>query len=365
MKRANEQACEVLFYPNDPKYAENIRLYQGCPTVAATKGGRLYLGWYAGGTTEPHIDNYNWLVYSDDGGKTLSDPILVIPSDRERMVHALDIQLWTDPDGRLHVFWMQDDARVLPENPPVQTVWTRATVTDGILFDDCTHALWEMVCDDPDAVRPAFSTPRCISTGFLRCKPLVLSDGTWLYFNYDQLNRRYGYSISRDKGVTLTRRYGADKHEVLFDEGMAYERRDGSVRMFARTHTGELAETRSYDKGFSWTPTVSSGIDTPNTRFFVSRTPSGRVMLINNDDRKDRKNLTVYLSDDDGDTWAYKCCVDSRVKISYPDADFYGDKIYLIYDRERTGAREILLTAFDEADVINGTIPTPWVISKP
>lgn len=365
MKKANEAACQVLLNPHDLRYAENIRQYQGCPTVAVTRGGRLYLGWYAGGTTEPHIDNYNWLVYSDDGGKTLSDPLLVIPSDRERLVHALDIQLWIDPNGRLHVFWMQDNVRPLPENPPAQTAWTRATVTDGLLFDDCAHSLWEVICEAPDAENPAFGEPRCIGSGFLRCKPTVLSNGTWLYFNYDQLNRRYGYSISRDGGRTLERHYGAPKLETLFDEGMAYERRDGSVRMLARTRLGALAETVSLDGGLSWSETRLCGINCPNTRFFVARTPSGRVILVNNDDPKGRKNMTVYLSDDDGDTWAHKCCIDTRSHISYPDVDFYGGKIYLIYDRERTGAKEILLTVFDENDVINGTLPAPWVISKP
>ncbi|MBQ9784964.1 MAG: hypothetical protein IJW29_05645 [Clostridia bacterium] len=84
MQRAKDAACRILLNLNDPQYAEDIRRYQGCPTVALTHGGRVYLGWYAGGTTEPHIENYNWLVYSDDGGKTLSAPLLVIPSDRER-----------------------------------------------------------------------------------------------------------------------------------------------------------------------------------------------------------------------------------------------------------------------------------------
>ena len=96
MNNAKEKACEVLFYPNDPKYDENIRNFQGCPTIAVTKKGRIFVGWYSGGIKEPDMDNYNLLVMSDDNCQTWSKPILIIPSNKELFVHALDIQLWMD-----------------------------------------------------------------------------------------------------------------------------------------------------------------------------------------------------------------------------------------------------------------------------
>ena len=33
--------------------------------------------------------------------------------------------------------------------------------------------------------------------------------GRWIFFNYDQLTDRYGYSISDDEGKTFIRKYGA------------------------------------------------------------------------------------------------------------------------------------------------------------
>ena len=91
MKNADKTACEVLYRPESDKYDEDIRMFQGCPTVAVTEGGRIYLGWYAGGTGEPHMENYNLLIYSDDSGSTWSKPIIVIPSSYENHIHALDI----------------------------------------------------------------------------------------------------------------------------------------------------------------------------------------------------------------------------------------------------------------------------------
>ncbi|MBQ8815641.1 MAG: exo-alpha-sialidase [Lachnospiraceae bacterium] len=349
MNNAREYMCEMLVNPTDAKYAENIRKFQGCPTIAITRNGRIYMGWYSGGTREPHIENYNLVVYSDDFGVSWSNPVLIIPSNKERLVQALDIQLWLSPEGKLFVFWVQDNAEI-------QNGITDKFVVDGYSFGDTEHAQWLCVCEDPDAVTPMFSQGRCIGGGFLRCKPLVMSNGEWLLWNYDQLNDRYGYSISSDRGQTFVRHYGAKKIEVEHDECMAYEKLDGSIRMLARCKKGELAESTSNDYAKSWSETKLSGIITPDTRIYVSRTPSGRILLVNNDHASVRCNMTIYLSEDDGATWKYKRCIDERTRISYPDVDFYGGRIYLVYDRERSGegaAREILFTSFTEEDIMD------------
>jgi len=198
-----------------------------------------------------------------------------------------------------------------------------------------------------------FSEPRCLDSGFLRCKPLVLENGRWINFNYDQMTDRYGYSISDDNGASYTRHYGAKKIRTKFDETMAYQKRDGTVRMLARTMNGYLAESISKDNGETWSEAYDSGIVSPHTRFYISRTPSGRILLVTNDDPVVRRNMTVYLSEDDGETWKYKRLIDERTSLSYPDVDFYDGRIYLTYDRERTGAKEILFTSFTEADIMD------------
>ena len=360
MSNAKNFMCDMLYNPTDEIYAENIRQFQGCPTIAITKGGRIYMGWYSGGRCEPHIENYNILVYSDDDGKTWSAPLLIIPSRKERLVQALDIQLWTSPEGKLYVFWVQNNVIV------DDGITKGHAIIDGYIFNDTVHAAWLSVCDDPDAENPVFSQGRCWDQGFLRCKPLVMSNGNWLLFNYDQTQDRYGYSISEDQGKTFQRYYGANKQDVYHDEVMAYEKEDGSIRMLARCTLGELAEATSFDFAKTWTESKLTGIPTPDSRLYVSRTPSGRVLLVNNDHSKRRCNMTVYLSEDDGVTWKYKRCLDTRNDLSYPDVDFYNGKIYLPYDRERCGAREILLTVFTEEDIMDSSRPIDIaIISKP
>lgn len=352
-------ACRVQYRPTDPKYDEKIRKFQGCPTVAVSRGGRVFLGWYSGGTCEPHMDNYNYLVYSDDGGKTFEEPLLVIQSEKERNVHALDIQLWIAPNGSLWVFWVQNNATPLTEENKYmlsasQTSKLPIVDRDGYLFPDMRHTSWCIVCDNPDAKDPIFTEPRLLDIGFLRCKPLVTDSGRWIFFNYDQLTDTYGYSISDDNGKTFSRHYGAKKIPTSFDEAMAYQKRSGEIRMFARNESGEISEAISLDDGISWSETFLNGISSPNTRFYISRTPSGRIILVNNDMRDVRCRMSVWLSDDDGETFTYKKLVDNPDYFtSYPDVDFFDNKIYLTYDRERTGAKEIRLLVFTEDDVFS------------
>lgn len=346
MDNAKKIPCQLLFNPRNEEYSEKIREFQGCPTIAITNGGRIFMGWYSGGICEPHMDNYNLLIYSDDNGNSWSEPILVIPSNKEKCIHALDIQLWVSPEGKLFVFWVQNNVIPVEEG-------RMGRYTDGYLFNDRIHAEWVTVCNNPDARELSFSQPRYLDQGFLRCKPLVTKSGRWINFNYSKAGRKYQYSISDDKGNTYKHMEGAEKIPTPFDETMAYQKEDGSIRMFARSYTGQLIECTSFDDGETWTEAKMSGIDSPSTRFYVSRTPSGRIILVNNDERLDRNNMTVYMSEDDGATWKYKRCIDPRTDLSYPDVDFYDGRIYLTYDRERTGAKEILFTSFTEENVMN------------
>jgi len=361
-------ACDFIYRPTDEKYTdEHIRKFQGCPTIAVTRGGRIYMAWYSGGICEPHIENFNLIIYSDDGGANWSKPYVVIPSSRERLVHALDIELYTAPDGRLFVYWVQNNVKPADALDKDGNPLYHGYTIEGIIFNDSTHAMWYAVCDAPDADEPIFSAPKYADIGFLRCKPLALDSNRWICFNYDQGHDRYGYSITEDAGKTYQHHYGAKKIPSPFDEAMAYRKKNGDIRLFARTtNTGYLAESTSHDGGLTWDEAKNSDVVSPSTRLFVAKTPSGRVLLVHNEHPNSRTNMTVKLSEDDGVTWKYSRCIDTRGNLSYPDVDFYDGHIYLTYDRERTGVKEILFVDFTEEDIIDNTRPIHVkVVSKP
>ncbi len=44
---ASKIACDFINYPTDERFTdEHIRKFQGCPTIAITKEGRIFLAWY-------------------------------------------------------------------------------------------------------------------------------------------------------------------------------------------------------------------------------------------------------------------------------------------------------------------------------
>jgi hypothetical protein len=60
----------------------------------------------------------------------------------------------------------------------------------------------------------------------------------------------------------------------------------------------------------------------------------------------------AFLSADDGRTWSGGLLLDQREGVSYPDAAQGADgTIYVIYDYDRRGAREILMARFSEEDI--------------
>lgn len=336
-----------------PEYHSAARLWQGIPSVERTPDGRFWATWYSGGKTEDP-DNYALIVRSDDGGATWTEPVLVV--DPPGQVRAFDSNLWTDPLGRLWFFWAQSE-----------------TLFDGRV------GVWCIRADDPSAETPAWTEPRRLCNGIMLNKPTILSSGEWLFpaalwrpsgwlkddfpgfAAHPELDeeRRSSVFVTTDNGEIFSLLGQADVPERVFDEHMVVERRDGSLWMLVRTLYG-IGESTSTDRGRTWSPGRGSGLGGPCSRFFIRRLHSGRLLFVNHYDYTGRNNLTALLSDDDGYTWPHRLLLDGRSEVSYPDGFQSPDgTINIIYDRERHGAKEILLATLTEEDIIAGEPTSP------
>ena len=336
---SENSSFRINFNPGS-EYAMSRRFWQGCPTVLCTPKGKLFAGWYSGGTREPSPEQFNILASSMDGGLTWKEPLLVLDSDPANHVRTIDIQFWRDPQNRFWLFWVTRDDKYPERN-------------------DSRHlSTWAMICEDPDASELVWSTPRHISPGFMRCQPTVLSDGRYILCAYDWCSDFYSYSESSDQGKTWQRRQGGRKLSAFFDETMVIERRDGSLWMLARSSEGCLVESFSTDKGKTWSDGKRSHIVSPSSRFFINRLPSGRLLLVRNNDPAKRCKMTVELSDDDGLTWPYHLLIDAGSgEVSYPDVSLGSDgTIYIVHDHGRGSFKEILLSRLSEEDIIAGKL---------
>ena len=347
------KATEVQSSPG-PEHRPEISDFTMSMGIERTPKGRLWISWFAGDDSR---DAYILLAKSDDDGKTWSDPQFMVDPEvapsglRQR---ALVGNLWTDPSGRLWLFFDK-----------------------GLRFFDGRAGVWACFCDNPDADKPSWSTPKRIWHGATLNKPTVRANGEWLlpislwqreYMRADfpagdklfkELDpyRMANVFVSSDKGATWSRRGGVHTPFRQFDEQMILERKDGSLLMFIRTDYG-IAETESFDGGHSWTAPEKSQLEHVSARIFVRRLASGRVLLVKHGELhvkpEKRSHLTAYLSDDDCKTWKGGLLLDEREPVSYPDGIQAPDgTIYIAYDRKRIDG-EILMATFTEEDILAG-----------
>lgn len=332
------------------KYVASKCLWAGIPSIEVTKGGRTFLTFYSGGTTE-QIGNYVVLVKSDDG-KIFSDPIAVCFEEEHR---CFDPCIWIDPLDRL---WL---------------TWSRCP-DDGV---------FGAICENPDADEIVFGKEFFIGNNIMMNKPIVLSTGEWMFpiavwdydngirvlpksYDSDMIAGSYAY-VTCDEGKTFKKLGFADVKQRNFDEHMFLEMPDGKLRCFVRTIYG-IGASDSYDGGLHWGEDFDTGYGGPCSRFHIRRLNSGRILLINHYNYTGRNNLTALLSEDNGKTFPYRLLLDERNNVSYPDAAIDEDgMINITYDRERGAAcscledalscaREILTAKISEEDIKSGSL---------
>ena len=346
MKQENAtEAGRVITNPG-PEYKE--RKWQGIPGIEKTKNGTFWITFYSGGEKED-TNNYILVGRSRDA-INWETPCLVI--DPPGKVRAFDPCLWIDPLGRLNLYWSQS--------------WGWFDGKAGVFY---------ITCKNPDAERPVWSKPKRFADGVMLNKPTALTTGEWIYpvarwngkacfFNDDwkvnskdetvtEENKSCIY-ISKDYGKSIQYQGSAEVPNRTFDEHMVVEKEDRTLWMLVRTKEG-IGQSFSHDKGKIWTNGKDTEIKGPNSRFFIRRLNSGNLLMIYHHNFTGRNNLTARVSGNDGITWRGGLLLDERTDVSYPDAvqDESG-LIYVIYDRERYKAKEILMARFTEKDILEG-----------
>ncbi len=362
------QAPKIICNPGS-NYAVESRAFQGISSLARGRGGRLWAVWYGGPTPGEDQNNYVVLTVSPDNGASWSGEILVVDPDGPGPVRAFDPEIWLAPDGRLWLFWAQ------------HSVDNR----------NSTCGVWAMTAVEADGREARWSEPRRLCDGVMMCKPIILSTGEWalpVSFWHRRDAGSAAMVVSNDLGATWSERGAASvpPADRTFDELMIVERLDGTLWMLVRTNYG-IGESVSSDGGRSWSALAPSSIPHVNSRFFIRRLQSGRLLLVRHNPANadyarsgkstqgrawgTRSHLTAYLSSDDGKNWDGGLLLDERAGVSYPDgAQDQDGTIYITYDFDRQGWRGILLAAFREQDILAGQPDAPSVrlrevISRP
>ena len=371
---SNNWSLEDYSYINfapDKYYDEENRLWQGCPTVAVTRKGRLFAGWYSGGVLEPCINNYNIIVMSDDAGDSWSSPILAVESDREKRLRMIDVELWVNRDNSL---WMMWTTSPYSENSPLSTIKTPFNFDYHREFLDTMV----MICKDPDADVLVWEEPRIMCRGFMRNKPIVTLSGRIIAPGYNYGGDKYMLSCSDDGGKSFHVVTADGKPDInTFDEISICERRPNELRFLSRTQRGFYAYSDSFDGGNTWTVACEYE-KAPSTRCYFGKLKSGIIAYVRNVSDAERRGMKICLSINGGDTFPYEMIIDDRENISYPDLDEdENGNIYIVYDRERNNsikldkkrwisaaAKEILVCKITSDDVMQNRLAEHSFVRK-
>jgi hypothetical protein len=341
------------------------RTFQGIPGIAISKKNRIFALWYAGGPGEGP-ENFVTLCLSDDNGRTWSDSVAVVDPPHPN-VRAYDANIWFSPEGKLHMFWSQAESHKL---------WDTFDGSAGVWFSILEN-------DDHAPENFHWTEPVRICDGIMMNKPTVLANGTWALpvsvWSWKGLKEEVKADpehigakiiVSQDNGRTFSEigKAVAPAEIACFDEHTIIEMGDGSLKMIIRVTNGNV-ESYSYDNGRNWTTPICSNITGPNSRLWISRLKSGRLVLVNNDyippdDNSEswpiREKLTAWLSDDEGLSWYGSLCLDPREQVSYPDGQQLEDgSIWIVYDHSRMREGEILAAHITEEDITAGSLVNP------
>lgn len=303
-----------------------------------TPKGRIWGCWTGTGDKK---EGYFLLATSDDEGAKWSKPRLAVGArtdHTQKLSGALVGNLWTDPKGRLWLFFDQ------------QLGDSQKRITN-----------WFIRCDDPDAADAVWTDPVIFAEGCTLNKPTVLKDGTWLLPVSDWQKKTARVFASTDEGASWKERGSLQFPNWQFDEHMTVELKDGRLWMLART-SGQPHESFSTDGGATWSaPTQAATVQNVSSRFFLRRLKSGRILLVKNGSPAERlpkrTHMSVWLSEDEGQTWKGGLMLDERNAVSYPDGFESPDGIiHILYDWNRHSDAEILMAKFREEDVLAGKL---------
>ena len=304
-------------------------------SIVECADGSLITTWF-GGTKEKDDDVGIWYARFTDGAW---GPITRAAKVNET-AHWNPV-LFRDAEDQIHLFF-----KVGPEIPHWQTYW---------MTSDDHGATWsepkELVKDDKGGRGP------------VRCKPIILSDGSWLagasteYKGWKPFADR-----STDQGATWTRseNFEVDR-QVLRGLGAIqptlWESKPGHVHTLMRSQNGLVWRTDSKDYGQTWDTVSATELPNNNSGIDTVLLDDGRLVLIYNPVGKNwgpRTPLDLAYSKDNGKTWQTIAHLENDpgkdVEFSYPAMVRTKDGIAVSYtwNRERIRTWQIPLDALPE-----------------
>lgn len=346
-KPDSDSTTTALFLDSDiPDSLTANRKFEQVPAIAASADGKvLYVAWYSGGAA-PGPGNFVTVSTSTDRGESwINDQLLVYPKMHSGRI--FDPALWRDHKGQVRLYF--------------------GSAKDSLVWDGFGGV--NSVELSMDGSKIAYNAPKRLTDGVMSNKPIYVSSKKIALFpvyvdkpakpgssgvKYPE-NGAFVFS-SDDKGFAKYSAIKLPDSIRIHDEPQLVEVSDGEFFALLRTTKGiYFANSSDFGKTWSEPNLFTASGPTTSSRFFIGKLASGNLLLVSNNSTT-RNNMTASLSKDGGKTWPYQLLLDARENVSYPDADQTPDgNIHVVFDRDRTGAKDILYFRFTEEDILKGS----------
>jgi predicted neuraminidase len=310
-------------------------------TLRRLPGGDWIAVFLSGGHAEPLPENNIFITRSQDQGQTWSPiqpvfhekagayvPTELIVTDSRLYLYAFkhDGKFW---DWQSCVSVSEDAGETWSDLHPIPYKTEYTCVRNLLIRKDGTWVLpyQHYIVDEEEAAdlqesgRPLYRTQRTVSEN--------------------------GVMVSRDQGATWDGYDGAKLNLGYFNwaENNVAELSDGTLAMLIRVdRTGVIYRSDSTDGGKSWSDPSPTSIPNPGTKFRLFNCPNNRIALVHNPNAwdgligKQRNPLSLWISDDDLQTWTSKRdLVTFPGQLAYPDGflDEEQGMIHFAFDYNR------------------------------
>ncbi len=331
--------------------------------------GDLLCWWLSGTGGEPATDNNSLMARSTDKGKTWSKPEILVSAGE--MAGAVTC-MYPTSDGRIiafgahwpsdkrytvwHIFRMEsnDNGHSWSEPEPISihnnnlAFGSPIRLTDGeylfaaSFFDKRPQPLVAPVSALVHAKTEAEAPPPPPPP------PLAMPKGEGSRHDEKFSTHRHGCSvvISPDANAREFKEFGYIANRPLgLLEPSCIQLKDGRIVMFMRAEmAGYLWRSESLDNGRTWSEARQTDIPNPTSAIHVLRLADGRIALLHNacgevGKMVRRDPLSIWISDDELETWSIKADVIHDGWLAYPCGLILDGKLVFTYDRNRRQVR--------------------------
>lgn len=253
------------------------------PSIVELPNGDLFAVWYA-----PVSEGYRAVIWASRrpaGADKWTVPVIINKTPGYSNKNPV---LYLGRDNKLWLFW-SDETRKF--KVVIDRLRAKTSLDSGRSWTE-TRSLG-------------------VPDGFLtRTHPITLRDGKIVLPIYSDWNTSSAVTVSSDGGAS----WGKPRYllYLLGIQPTVIERSDGSL--FALTRSGMWPrlswQAVSKDSGMHWSGQKTSNVKNPGCSLEMIRLKSGHVVIVFNDSKKERSNLNMALSRDEGRTWAASKVID-------------------------------------------------------